>query len=318
MQYLSNKGWRCQRSNDRLNFELPSNEHSESRHLLLPAEQSHPRFRSMLPNLIFSLAVLEQREALDIANAIADQQEPLPVAAPAADRDAEPAVRPRAVEKQDEIEWTLELVNNNIDKPITVHSRFEHKAITLASGQTIRVRGKATTKVKLQLAGDCELDYSGSTAPQLWLGPLDAQEQWRQRGWSLAEGLRDYLQTGGGEQLGIAPKNASSSVDDWIESAVAEFVFLVGGDTPIADSAALKRASARLLMQARNQLKTQPEPVRTAKGFELARLLMGLGQLVILADDSAAETLARTMELDQAAAPSKTLEWLSLHSRSFR
>lgn len=323
-QYLKIKGWRCQRSADRLSFEMPADDQQESRQLFIPAQASHPRFRSLLPNLIFSLSVIEGRPAIDVANSIADQELPAPSSPGATETGQSQAGTPandkvNEAEKVANAEWTMQLFNANSDKSISIESRFSQTSLTLPPGQSLSVRGKMSTTCQVLLASDCEIDFSGPTAPKLMLGQPPELERWRQQGWSLAEGLMDYLRSIGlrmqADGAESAASNSTSFDSMWIEDAVAEFIFLSGAEMGKAELSALRRASARLLMQTWQQVKVQ-----TAEGsdtiFQLARLLMGTGQQVILADSSAADTLVRTMGLDNPVAPQKTVEWLALHSRN--
>lgn len=323
-QYLKIKGWRCQRSADRLSFEMPADDQQEARQLFIPAQASHPRFRSLLPNLIFSLSVIEGRPAIDVANSIADQELPAPSSPVATETGRSQAGTPandwvNEAEKVANAEWTMQLFNSNSDKSISIESRFSQTSLTLSPGQSLTVRGKMSTTCQVLLASDCELDFSGPTAPNLMLGQPPELERWRQRGWSLAEGLIDYLRSIGlqmqSDVAESAASNSNSFDSTWIEDAVAEFIFLAGAEVGKTELSALRRASARMLMQTWQHVKDQ-----TAEGsdaiFQLARLLMGTGQQVILADSSAADTLVRTMGLDNPVAPQKTVEWLALHSRN--
>lgn len=73
--YLSVKGWRGSQVDSRLIFEKEI-EPGETQTIFIPADRLHPKFRSLLQNLMFSLAVSENREPLDIASEIARYQIP--------------------------------------------------------------------------------------------------------------------------------------------------------------------------------------------------------------------------------------------------
>ena len=69
--YLTKGGWKENVVDGRLNFEREI-EIGEIQTIFVPADRTHPRFRSLLQNLMFSLAVVEKREPAEIAQDIAD------------------------------------------------------------------------------------------------------------------------------------------------------------------------------------------------------------------------------------------------------
>ncbi|MEQ1826390.1 MAG: hypothetical protein ABL921_10595 [Pirellula sp.] len=76
--YLAKDGWHEYTADGRMNFEKEL-EPGETQVIFLPAERTHPKFRSHLQNLMFSLSVIEQREPADIARVIATCQVSSPV-----------------------------------------------------------------------------------------------------------------------------------------------------------------------------------------------------------------------------------------------
>ncbi len=75
--YLASKGWTEHPEDGRLSF-AKEFEQGEWQRVFVPADRAHPRFRSLLQNLMFSLAVIESREPAEIANDIASFQVPIP------------------------------------------------------------------------------------------------------------------------------------------------------------------------------------------------------------------------------------------------
>jgi hypothetical protein len=67
--YLANRGWSENIADGRLDFTMDSAQ-GEAQRIFVPADRAHPRFRSLLQNLMFSLAVIENREPADIAHEI--------------------------------------------------------------------------------------------------------------------------------------------------------------------------------------------------------------------------------------------------------
>lgn len=76
--YLLRRGWRPATSDsaDQLAFEQEASDGDEPARLWLWVSESHPKFRSRLPNVIFTLAVVESREALTIAQEIVQIGDP--------------------------------------------------------------------------------------------------------------------------------------------------------------------------------------------------------------------------------------------------
>ncbi len=76
--YLANRGWLEQTASGRRTFERSAEQGGELDIIFLPANQAHPKYRSFLQNLMFSLAVIEQREPCEIASEIIDIHIPAP------------------------------------------------------------------------------------------------------------------------------------------------------------------------------------------------------------------------------------------------
>jgi hypothetical protein len=69
--YLSANGWLEQISSGRINFSKQVESTGESVDIFVPTDAGHPKFRSLLQNLLFSLSVHEQREPIEIAGDMA-------------------------------------------------------------------------------------------------------------------------------------------------------------------------------------------------------------------------------------------------------
>ncbi len=73
--YLAKDGWKESVADGRLNF-AKEVEPGEMQTIFVPADRTHSRFRSLLQNLMFSLAVIEHREPAEIAHDISSIQVP--------------------------------------------------------------------------------------------------------------------------------------------------------------------------------------------------------------------------------------------------
>jgi hypothetical protein len=77
--YLANRGWSQSIADGRLDFTM-DNAQGESQRVYIPTDRAHPRFRSLLQNLMFSLSVIENREPAEIALEISRFEIPSAVA----------------------------------------------------------------------------------------------------------------------------------------------------------------------------------------------------------------------------------------------
>lgn len=73
--YLAKDGWKESIADGRLNF-TKEVEPGEMQTIFVPADRTHSRFRSLLQNLMFSLAVIEHKEPVEIAHDISSIQVP--------------------------------------------------------------------------------------------------------------------------------------------------------------------------------------------------------------------------------------------------
>ena len=69
--YLHRAGWTKSLTGERFDFEKTGDTSQETSRVFLPASSSHPRFRRLLPNLIFSVSILEEREPIEVASEMA-------------------------------------------------------------------------------------------------------------------------------------------------------------------------------------------------------------------------------------------------------
>lgn len=73
--FLARESWKEAELDGRLNF-TKEIEPGEPCTIFVPADHTHPKFRSLLQNMVFSLAVIQQREPAEIASDIVAIQVP--------------------------------------------------------------------------------------------------------------------------------------------------------------------------------------------------------------------------------------------------
>lgn len=304
--YLGKQGWTCQENDGRLDFESAPNAEGDVRRLSLPAEHSHPRFRKLIPNLIFSLAVANQEEAIDIANAIASESAPATVANqnPTATTPQLPAAStPPALPMQAAPDWSLVLSNGHADQAILLRNQATQSEVSIAAGDAVRIVGTAKASCKLQVTADCSLKFLGEPAPQLFYDLPDTKQK------ATRENLTEQLSSLFTEWL-------SSPVGPAVSNSLARFDFHLGRHNLTSSPDVLKAALAILLVEARQALKdVLPYNQQTERLLKLARVVLGVGNYLILTEGQPEKSLAAVLDADSAVAPHNTLRWLDSNSR---
>ena len=69
--YLTSAGWTQRINGARVDFELHDPSQGETYRVFVPASTRHPRYRHLLPNLVFAVSVVEGREPIEIASDMA-------------------------------------------------------------------------------------------------------------------------------------------------------------------------------------------------------------------------------------------------------
>ncbi|MCC6510650.1 MAG: hypothetical protein IT423_16220 [Pirellulaceae bacterium] len=312
--YMTQKKWRVHASADRLDFELPDAA-GESQHLFMPAQQTHPKFRSLLPNLIFSLAVIEQREALDVANEMVKSVLP----------ETKPALQPEIHSGAGTVSGSSAAVSspstagndarvvgpipveltfvNEAGQPATVACGAGSSAITLGAGQAIAVSlGRDTTSMTIQFQDRLQLDVAtGATLDAFWPQiELPSRTLLEQIAWLKAQ-LASWSHAIGRVEAEVK-----------LQPALERFDFALQGlSSPSIDLRSWSLASAQLLCEAVHCLDDADRSPPLA--YQCARHLASLvgGRIRVTGDG--ASSLWNAAGTDQPTAPHRTHQWLTKH-----
>ncbi len=306
--YLLARGWRMRENGERIDYDRlePS---GETRMLFLPKSEAHPRFRKLLPNVVFSLAVLESREALVIANEIFQSQEvvaPEPPAKPqsvsvelaTAPHEPKALPRPAAIPP-------LRLRNRSA-APLSVHlpCAQESPAIPLSPYDELWIECSSGQRpLLLELEGPVKVLWENQSVPQVYWGPsihasIDRHSvmEW----FSKRSANLDFKQSD--EKLRLA-----ASVDA-TRQKLDRFFFAMGTDgLQRCDPTILLRSIAQLLCEL-GQLWEWSDAATDL--LNLARQLLTPRGIVIMAVSGNAVALLDACRQDDPAAPLKTLAWL--------
>lgn len=254
--------------------------------LVLPSDTNHPKFVSMVPNIVFTLAVLSNREAMEIAEEIASTK----VVSGMDSRSDE-------VEKTDSRPslQTFRLVNDS-DKSVRVSIRGYNEPLDLATqaGILIRVPGGEIPTIRILEHSSIDAGIACSLDVRLDLPkvlPANSKE--------IIEGLlRDRVDS----------KEDAFDQEGWLGSLWEQYAFSIESDGAKRPSAnTVQRASAIYLVHVAEKM----ERTRSnAEGlYEVARYLLAPAELLLPALPSAIDQLWLVVRQDSPAAPRHTLQW---------
>ncbi len=307
-QYLTGLGWHEKETEVRRQFEKLDPETQSMRVLILPLQESHPRFRSMIPNIVFSLAVEHQREAMDIALEISKIQNPEPNSqvtasqlAPTAQASTAQASTAQAPARPCHLEIT-NTCSNSIEvfltgeRPISVAPR-EAVFLALVPG---------SHSIAFETQSDLRLDTSSHTViSQAWGFPsgaisLDNPEEIADHllssfdHWSTSQTTGQTTgQTLKAELLGLADRYLFSI--DGIESSPS-------------DPSGLLRGVAVLLVSISKKLEKGPQSARQM--FRLCRTLLRPFRYTFPINHLLPDQLWITLCEDDAGAPRNSVQLL--------
>lgn len=286
--YLHRTGWTQSVNGGRLDFEkilIPSEGASR---LFLPASSSHPRFRSLLPNLIFSLSILEQREPIEVAGEIAS----LTTA-----ESAEINPPPLAAGMSGHL-----YLRNSSAFPIEIELDEGLSRHQLPAGEELLI-ARAESDCVIEIAAASTI-RQGKNCVLLGLPPseLDAIKpvrKWFNQCFPLAD-------TAGVEM-------SQSSTREEAQRLLGQFCFAVESLADlIKQPATLLRASAVLLCGVSQLLPDHSEG--RAELFQLARLLLSPARRTFALKPHQATELWQITRQEQPVSPVATLAWLTQES----
>lgn len=304
--YLLERGWSIESSghSDRVLFRQSSGEGEQPSELWMFSTNEHPRFRGRVPNIIFSLSVLEDRPALDIANEMFASKEPeqKPEAPAAATATVATAARP--VQRM-----TLKNVRS---APMRVIHGPTGQALTIRAGDVVELLCDTADSPPLDLeVSEDAIRVRASQGANLKILQGVAHPRLGAQ-WSAAQIVGEQLQrlVEQTERIDIA------KTQNDLRTAVSRVDFELDpiGNVDSGVQNAIRRQAAVLTVALVNQL---PKTTATKQAVwdACAKLLYPV-HLRLELSQSAIDDLFSLAASDEELGPKKTLEWLKTHTVS--
>jgi hypothetical protein len=315
--YLTSRGWNEKggEGTDRAYFERTFAGGEKPAIVWIWSSPEHKRFRHQVPNVVFTLSVLESRPALDIANEIYASEPSKPATAPTpavAEPDAEtktqavaaPAATPSAPQRlilRFDQETSVTIVHDdNSDTTRTAAGDVIELLHSRAAGADLELTiGEGSVTAAMGPAGGLRV-LQGVAKPSV--GPH----------WSALQIVRDELRSL--EDAGES-KAAAQLLDD-LEAILARIDFELDVNAPINDHQqnSVLRQTAVMTAALAQRLDESIAAVRVV-WRAAAKLMYPVGRRLELSSTAAVE-LFQTAKDDDQLRPGKVLTWLRDNSRS--
>lgn len=150
-KYLLERGWKERLTSVRREFQKADEDSQETRTMILPLEESHPRYRSLVPNVVFSLAVESGMEAIDIAEEISKVEVPEPVS-------ENKPVMPSAPQSPPSSPCRIEISNCG-ENPIVLTLSTSNSTMEIAPAESLLLSLKTNDGI-VQIKADCGLGFA--------------------------------------------------------------------------------------------------------------------------------------------------------------
>ncbi len=292
--YLSLHGWQVRESGERLEFEKRNEKTGESETLLVPNSETHPKYRRLLPNLIFALAVSENREALDLANEIY------------ATATAVPAVTTPASAPPNHLTPKVSVRFRNTSSSASQVTVLGEEAVLhhqLEQGEEVWVElSSGTVPCVIGFSGQLGIPHDANGATNVLMGlPVSLTRQTTENWLARISGCLADQTVLDGDKL---PSLVKAS-----EKLVTRFLFAVGGGQQDQSQAASHiRFTAQLVCELAHQW--PQELVRSLALYELTRMALADVGLTFDLNPANASRLEELCQSDDPESPLQTLAWL--------
>jgi len=311
-RYLVDHGWKSREApgTNRLYFERERRAGEDAATIWTWATSDHPKFRSQVPNIIFTLSILESRPALEIANEMhaARPETPAakPEAAPPKPAAAAPAeAQPPVATKTQRCVLRLARATSLVIPLDMLDERFE-----LAAGDVVEIvySGAAGAELDLEIGeGTIQVRIPRSSGVKLLQGVAKPNIGER---WSATHILREEL-----SPLEDAGENkAAADLLEALDSTLAriDFELEAGEDRGPTVQSSLRRQAATLAVGIARRLDDTPL-ARQIVWRTCAKLIYPVGLRLALLNGSIDELYAAAATDDEFS-PRKTLAWLKEHA----
>ncbi|MCU0715025.1 MAG: hypothetical protein MUD03_02745 [Pirellula sp.] len=321
--YMGKAGWSSLQRGERLDFQRENTTDGSMQTLFITSSEVHPKFRSLVPNLVFNLSVLEAREASEIAQAIFDQGIELQSRsnlneaslAPTEIREKESAPRGKEDSPNSKDERWIR-IRNTSRSTVSVSRSIDSGRLQLKGGESIFLP-VSLDRIDVEIDSDVAIfGGEGKELPAFLDLPgrrfsnrrIIEQEAIRVMGFGAASN-NDGLQ--GQHELSLESFKGMLN-RFFFANGVSEN--LQGTISPSEDSRRqLLRSLAVLLTDLVSRFTSKEDNSRSL--FEFSRWILAIWGITFTAHVDAPFQLYSALLSDQGGDPIHTLEWLELHSR---
>lgn len=302
--YLLQQGWKAggETQPDKLQFRLAGENGEEASELWTWAASDHPKFRNRVPNIVFSLSVLEDRPALEIANEMFESREP------------EPRVEPAPVAVASKPHSTAQRV--------TLHNGRKNSCLLVngSSGKSFSLRVSEVVELVYDCPLHSPLDIETSEDAITVQPAKDATLRILQgvahprlgAHWSAAQIVGEQLHRLAEQMEGIDLAKTNADLKPTITRIEFELDPIGTVDSGVQN--ALRRQAAVLTVALANRL-SKTTATKQAVWDACAKLLYPV-QLRMELSATSIDELFSLAASDDELGPKKTLEWLKAHTVS--
>ncbi|XZE46762.1 hypothetical protein SH467x_002058 [Pirellulaceae bacterium SH467] len=312
-QYMEQTGWSSMQRGDRLDFQKQRENTETPQTVYITAREDHPKFRSLVPNLIFSLSVLEEREAYSVAESIhrVAQEMRRPDSVPASGSipsvAAESSVPNPSVRESSR--WIR--IRNGTASSIEVAWGEQGNAARLLGGESLFV-DPSDFEFGLEVHGDVRIFGASKTAGHRIRPLLDLPG-------------RKISSPKLVEQQILRILGNQGDTTEWL-GMVHRFFFASGLRASGEVVQPSREATAQLLRSLSMLLADLSERLDSPDGhwkgdhssslFEISRWLLAMWGITFTADPDAPFQLCTALLSDRGSTPTQTLEWLESNCES--
>ncbi|XZE32852.1 hypothetical protein SH501x_003618 [Pirellulaceae bacterium SH501] len=321
--YMGRNGWSSLQRGERLDFQRENSEDGATQTLFITASENHPKFRSLVPNLVFNLSVLEGREASEIAQAIFDNGLEVQSSAGASqvavssveNRDEQSALRSTSDPSDSGREKWIRIRNTSRSN-VTISRRLDSGRLQLKGGESIYL-SLSVDRIDLEIDSDIRIDGDGEKEI---LALLDLPGR-RFSGRSIIEQEAIRLMGLEAESAGDGNQDRHELSLDTFKGMLNRFFFANGVSENLQGTMLSSEDSRRQLLRSLAVLLADLVSRFTSKEdksrslFEFSRWILAIWGITFTAQLDSPFQLYSALLSDQDGDPIHTLEWLELHSR---
>ena len=308
--YLTARGWKNEPSQGRLCFTKQPNDQDGIVSVFVPDDISHPKFRSLLQNMVFSLSVVEGREPMEL---VADIVQTVTAAKPAATTLPQTALTVAPQRSRITLRNTADEVTSIylIDDRSEFELQPNEEAVLVVSTNptsecVLEIRGKIAIRGIQSKVGDESAHQALYALPKT---APSVDQAWFKNWINL--NLMSKSLVSDGQSL-LSSSETQSDPPRELFAAVNRFLFAIQSDDTMAPVPALMRAMASLLCEFA-QASIESDAMRVNL-FQLARLLLAGERITFMLSSEHQNSLWSTAREDDTTQPIRVLRWLKDNS----